>query len=120
MEPTLLLGAAAALLVLAALAVLGLRRRWRDPPRAEVIFDLRLPSKWAAELTSQTLMNDGVRSHLAPSGGSWVCRVKWPMGSDRGQVEALCRRFDQIAGARGGCCVAHHITVGSETRVFEH
>ena len=117
MEPTLLLAAAGALLVLAALVTLGLRRRWRNDPGAQVIFDLRLPSKWAAELTSATLLDEGIRSHVATSGNHWLCRVRWPMGRDRGQVASLCQRFDQIAAARGGGCAAHHVRVGRETRI---
>ena len=119
MEPTLLSAAVVALLVLIAVVALGLRRRLRSQRAAQVVFDLRLPNKWAAELTGQTLMTNGIRSHLAPSGTDWLCRVKSP-GGNRGQVETLCRRLDQIAAARGGGCAAHHVTVRGETRTFEH
>ena len=121
MEPTAIL---IGLLTLAALTVPFLvvlhRRRRRRTAGCEVVFELRLPSKWAAELTAQILENDDIRSSISRAGSHWICRVRRPMGSDRSQVETLCRRLNQVAAARGGGCAAHRISLGSRVRIFEH
>ena len=85
-----------------------------------VVFELQLPSKWAAQLTEQTLANEGIQSRILESAGEWRCCVTKPMGRDRSQVEPTCRKLNQIATARGGGCAAHRITLGTRTQVFEH
>ena len=86
----------------------------------EVVFELRLPSKWAAELTAQTLENDNIPSRVMRKGSGWNCYVTRRMGTDRSQIEATCRRLNQVAEARGGGCAAHRVKLGSRTNVFEH
>jgi hypothetical protein len=85
-----------------------------------VVFELRLPSKWAAELTAQTLANDGVESRIVQKGAEWRCYVAKGMGRDRSQIETTCRRLNQVAEARGGGCAAHRVVQGAHNQVFEH
>ena len=120
MDPTTTLIAAAALTAVLAATAAALASRRRASARLEVVFELRLPSKWAAELTAQTLENTGISPRVMQKGSVWTCYVTKPMGSDRGQIDATCRQLNQIAEARGGGCVAHRIRLGSRHHVFEH
>ena len=120
MDPAHLLiiaGSAIVVLVLAAARWLGGRGK-RE--RLEVVFELQLPSKWAAELTAQTLENTGIRSQVMAKGSVWRCSVKKAMGTDRSQIESTCRQLNQVAEARGGGCVAHRIKLGKRHQIFEH
>ena len=117
----------AVILIAAGSAVVGLVlvvARWtgvgRGRERLEVVFELQLPSKWAAELTAQTLENTGTRSRLIRKGSDWRCYDTKPMGTDRSQIEATCRQLNQVAEARGGGCVAHRMRLGSRHQIFEH
>lgn len=113
----ILVGAALAVLVL----VVAFSRAARGKRgRIEVVFELGLPSKWAAELTAQTLQNDGVPSRIQSKGAAWKCYVTKAMGSDRSQIESTCRKLNQVAEARGGGCVAHRVKQGSRCTTFEH
>ena len=119
MDPAIILIAAGSAVVALVLVV----ARWTGSgrrKRLEVVFELQLPSKWAAELTAQTLENDGLQSRVMRKGSHWKCYVTKPMGTDRGQIEAICRKLNQVAEARGGGCVAHRMKLGSREQGFEH
>jgi hypothetical protein len=119
MDPAIILIAAGSAVVALVLVV----ARWTGSGRRKrlgVVFELQLPSKWAAELTAQTLENDGIQSRVMRKGSHWKCYVTKPMGTDRGQIEATCRKLNQVAEARGGGCVAHRMKLGSREQVFEH
>ena len=120
MEPAHLLiiaGSAIVLLVLAAARWMGGGGKRES---LEVVFVLQLPSKWAAELTAQTLENTGIQSRVFGKGSVWTCSVKKAMGTDRSRIEPTCRQLNQVAEARGGGCVAHRIKLGKRHQVFEH
>ena len=117
----------AIILIAAGSAVVGLvlvLARWMGTggrrERLEVVFELQLPSKWAAELTAQTLENNGIQSRVMRKGSDWKCYVTKLMGTDRSQIEATCRKLNQVAEARGGGCAAHRMKLGSRVQVFEH
>jgi hypothetical protein len=120
MEPTSLIMASGAVLIVSVTCAWALGRSRRTKDNLEIAFVLGLPSKWAAELTAQTLENEGISSRLSQAGSSWRCTVRKPMGSDRSQVESTCRKLDQIAQARGGGCIAHRVKLGDRHQVFEH
>ncbi len=105
-------------LVLVAWVVRRMGTRSRE--RLEVVFELELPSKWAAELTAQALDNEDIPCRIQSRGNVFRCCVTKALGSDRGQVDRICRKLDQIAGTRGGGCVAHRMRLGSRVEVFEH
>ena len=120
MDPAILLIGAGTAVV--AVVLVMARRKGPGPKRErlEVVFELQLPSKWAAELVAQTLENTGVNSRVICKGSDWKCYVAKPMGTDRGQIESTCRQLNQLAEARGGGCVAHRMKLGSKVQVFEH
>ena len=107
---------ASAAIIVAALAI---RARRRNTP-ARIVFELALPSKWAAELTSQTLENDAIDSRLAERDGDWLCLVTRSLRLGDPQIESTCRRLDQVASARGGGCKGHLIRRGRTATRFEH
>lgn len=120
MDPAILLIAGG----LAGLGLVWVLVRWKGAGRRRqdlvVVFELQLPSKWAAELTAQTLANDDIQSRIVRKGTDWRCYVTKSLGSDRSQVDAICRKLNQIAAARGGGCAAHRVKLGARTAVFEH
>lgn len=120
MDPALLLIAGGSAVVALVLIVARWTRVARPRESLEVVFELALPSKWAAELTAQTLENEGIESQVLPKGSLWKCCVTKPMGTDRSQIDATCRKLDQAAQARGGRCVAHRMKLGKRHQVFEH
>jgi hypothetical protein len=120
MEPTSLIAASGAVLIVSVTCAWALGRGRRTKDSLEVVFVLGLPSKWAAELTAQTLENEGISSRVSQAGSSWRCIVRKPMGGDRSQIEPTCRKLDQIARARGGGCIAHRMKLGNRQQVFEH
>ena len=83
-------------------------------------YELRLPSKWAAELTQRTLENQGTSSVITQGGKSWICRVTVPQPGGAARIEKTCEHLHQIAEARGGACVAHRIRTAAGLQVFEH
>ena len=83
-------------------------------------YELRLPSKWAAELTQRTLENQGTSSVIAQGGKSWICRVTVPQPGGAARIENTCEHLHQIAEARGGACVAHCIRTADGIQTFEH
>jgi hypothetical protein len=118
-DPTLVLGAAGTMVALA--LVWAFRRRTAGRREdLEVVFELVLPSKWAAELTAQTLANDGITSRVVRKSAGWTCYVRKRMGKDRSGIDAACQKLDQIAAARGGGCAAHRLKLGSKEQTFEH
>jgi hypothetical protein len=103
------------------IAVRGARTRRNAAAGATAVsYELRLPSKWAAELTQRTLDNQGTSSVIAQGGKSWICRVTVPQPGGAAHIEQTCKRLHQIAAARGGACVAHRIRTAAGIQVFEH
>lgn len=115
MSWTTLAAAAAALLALAWLAV----RRRRGRAEAEILFDMTLPSKWAAELTQQVLENEGTNAEIGQVHGQWICRVTLGERFEADRCERLRAHFDQIAAGRGGDCPTVRVVCGDDSIVYE-
>jgi hypothetical protein len=95
------------------------RRSRRAGPDAEILFDMTLPSKWAAELSQQVLENEGTTSEIGQVKGQWVCRVRLGERFQAARCERLRAHFDQIAVARGGDCPNVRVVCGDESIVYE-
>jgi hypothetical protein len=96
------------------------RQRIRPGSPVEVIFELRLPSEWAAELTARTLRGDGLSEVDCESRDPLSCRVSQRLPYEGREIERLCGRFDRIAAGRGGGCARHVVQAGARRFVFEH
>ena len=107
-------------LVASAVIIARFRRGLRASETVEVVFDLRLPSQWAAQLTARAAENEGKSLHVLKDGSAWVCRVTRVMPFERDQIDKLCKRLHQIAASRGGGCAAHAVTAGSRVQTYTH
>ena len=85
----------------------------------EIVFDLALPSKWAAELTQRALSAEGAASRIPRERNQWLCSVARSMEYHSEAVAAMARRLDQVASARGGSCARYKVTLGSRHEVHD-
>ncbi len=118
-----MLWAAIAAGVLVSAILWGVTRRTRGiRPGAEVEAELhlRLPSKWAAELTARVLDGEHISSRVGRHAGRWECRVRKAMRFHPDELDRLCGRVNQIAAGRGGGCAVHVVRAGKQVERFEH
>lgn len=87
--------------------------------KVEILFDLTMPSKWAAELTQRALTAEGTSSRIYREKRQWLCSVARTMEYHaEGVAKAVCR-FNQIASARGGNCTRYKVKLGRRQEVHQ-
>lgn len=85
----------------------------------EIVFDLALPSKWAAELTQRALSAEGAASRIHRERKQWLCSVARTMEYHSEAVATMARRLDQVASARGGSCARYKVMLGRRHEVHD-
>ena len=94
------------------------KRRIPAGADVEVIFDLALPSKWAAELTQRALTADGTSSRIFREKRQWLCSVTRPMEYQAQAITKATRQLDRVAAARGGNCMRYKVKLGKRLEVY--
>ena len=93
------------------------KRRIGRGKDVEIVFELVLPSKWAAQLTQQALSAGGTSSRIHRDRQHWLCSVSRVMEYHAEAVTRAARGLDQIASARGGSCKRYVVKRGKQQEV---